>query len=84
MVAAARRSASLPLYPETLDQAKELGINVTEVAEDALEKAVSAMKHKRWLEENSDAFDAQREWHEQNGHPLADIVAGPVSAAWKS
>jgi antitoxin CcdA len=84
MVTAARRSTSLRLNAETLDQAKELGINVTEVAEDALEKAVSAMKRKIWLEENSDAFDEQRKWHEQNGHPMADIIAGPVGAAWKS
>ena len=84
MGTSARRSTSLRLNAETLDQAKELGINVTAVAEDALEKAVSAMKHKIWLEENADAFDAQREWHEQNGHPLADIIAGPAGAAWKN
>ncbi|MFN3253712.1 type II toxin-antitoxin system CcdA family antitoxin [Roseibium album] len=46
MVTAARRSRYLRLNAETLDQAKELGINVTEVVEDALEKAVSAMKRK--------------------------------------
>jgi antitoxin CcdA len=64
MGTSARRSTSLRLNAETLDQAKELGINVTAVAEDALEKAVSAMKRKIWLEENSDAFDAQHKWHE--------------------
>ncbi|WP_420340703.1 type II toxin-antitoxin system CcdA family antitoxin [Roseibium sp.] len=84
MGTSARRSTSLRLNAETLDQAKELGINVTAVAEDALEKAVSAMKRKIWLEENADAFDAQRKWHEQNGHPLADIIAGPAGAVWKS
>lgn len=28
----------------------------------------------KWLEENSEAFKRQAEWHETHDHPLADIL----------
>jgi antitoxin CcdA len=79
-----KRKTSLTLDAKALDDAKALRINVSAVAEDALIKAVAAARRERWLAENADAFAAQSDWHARNGHPLADIIATPGGATWKS
>ena len=83
MAAQTRRKTSLTLDAEALDCAKDLGINVSAVAEAALVKAVAAARRDRWLAENADAFAAQSDWHARHGHPLADIIASPGGASWK-
>jgi|TARA_Y100000588_G_C13853074_1_gene752845 antitoxin CcdA len=84
MVSQIRRKTSLTLDAEALDCARELGVNVSAVAEAALVKAVAAARREKWLAENADAFAAQSDWHARNGHPLADIIAAPGGASWKS
>ncbi|EAU46184.1 type II toxin-antitoxin system CcdA family antitoxin [Salipiger bermudensis] len=84
MVLQNRRKTSLTLDAEALDLAKELGLNVSAVAEAALVKAVAAARSEKWLAENADAFTAQSDWHERNGHPLADIIVAPGGSSWKS
>lgn len=36
-----------------------------------------------WLEDNAEAFRAQSEWHEINGHPLAESMVSPVARSWR-
>jgi antitoxin CcdA len=67
-----------------LDAARDLGINVSAVADAALRKAVVEVQRKRWLDENADAFARQAEWHDRNGHPLADILVPPGKATWSA
>jgi antitoxin CcdA len=81
---ASKRKTSLTLDAATLEAARELGINVSAVAGTALERAVAEARRHQWLDENADAFVAQAEWHERNGHPLADIIASPGGSSWKS
>ena len=83
MVAATKRKTSLTLDIGALDGAKELGINVSAVAEAALIKAVDDARRKKWLAENAGAFAAQSDWHERHGHPLADIITAPGRSSWK-
>lgn len=80
---AGRRKTSLTLDAEALDSAKELGINVSAVAEQALLKAIAEARRETWLAENADAFAAQSEWHACHGHPLAEIMTAPGGASWK-
>ena len=82
MAPMAKRKTSLTLDVELLDQARGLGINVSSVADTALRQAVAQARQQRWREENAEAFAAQAEWHEKNGHPLADIIAAPGGASW--
>ncbi len=84
MATTARRNTSLRLNVDTLDQARKLGINISAVAEEALAREVAKMNRDKWLEENAEAFKAQHEWHERNGHPLKDIMTSPVGSTWKS
>ncbi len=79
-----KRKTSLTLDAEALDSARALGINVSAIAEEALLTAVAEARRKAWLEDNAAAFEAQAQWHEDNGHPLADILTGPGAATWRS
>jgi antitoxin CcdA len=82
MVIATKRKTSMSLDVEALDGARELGINVSAVAEAALVKAVAEARRNKWLVENAGAFAAQSDWHERHGHPLADIIAAPGGSSW--
>lgn len=82
MVAATKRKTSLTLDVEALEGAKELGINVSAVAETALIKAVADARRNKWLAENAGAFAAQSQWHDRHGHPLADIITAPGGSSW--
>ncbi len=84
MVAATKRKTSLTLDVDALDGAKDLGINVSAVAEAALIRAVAEARRKKWLDENADAFIAQSDWHERNGHPLSDIILAPGGSSWRT
>jgi antitoxin CcdA len=79
-----KRKTSLTLDAEVMDSAKELGINVSAVAEAALKNAVASARHVQWLQQNAEAFAAQAAWHERHGHPLADIMTAPGSASWNA
>lgn len=83
MGAVARRTkTSVTLDAAALEAARELGVNVSAVADMALREAVAAARRRRWLEENAAAFAAQAEWHARHGHPLADILAVPGRDSW--
>ncbi len=76
-LAATKRKTSLTLDSEAIESARELGINVSAVAEAAVIEAVAAARRKQWLTENAGAFAAQSDWHDRHGHPLADIMTAP-------
>ncbi|MFD2740658.1 type II toxin-antitoxin system CcdA family antitoxin [Sulfitobacter aestuarii] len=78
-----KRKTSLTLDAEALDAARRLGVNVSAVADEALRTAVAKARQQQWRTDNAAAFAAQAAWHEQHGHPLADILAGPGASMWK-
>jgi antitoxin CcdA len=84
MTALTRRKTSLTLNARSLDEARELGINVSAVADAAIRKAVDEARRERWRSENAEAFRAQAAWHKANPHPLSDIMAGPGAETWRS
>lgn len=84
MVSMTKRKTSMTLDVDVLDCARALEINVSAVAEAALRKAIAEARHKRWLDENADAFAAQADWHERNGHPLAEIMCAPGANVWSA
>ena len=84
MSAKTKRKTSFTLIATALDTAKELGINISAVAEDALLQAISEARKQAWQKENAQAFEAQAVWHKEKGHPLADIIAGPGGDTWTS
>ena len=83
MPAATKRKTSLTLNAATLDAARDLGINVSSIAEEALQSAVAKARRSRWIEDNAAGFAAQADWHECNGHPLSEIIASAAGESWK-
>ncbi|TCP39556.1 type II toxin-antitoxin system CcdA family antitoxin [Rhodovulum marinum] len=84
MATASKRKTSLTLDAVALDAARELGVNISAVADAALRHAVEEARRREWLQENAEAFAAQAEWHDRNSHPLADILTSPGRASWSS
>ena len=82
MSSTAKRKTSLTLDAAVLDEARDLGLNVSAVTNAALRRAVAQTRRQRWLSDNADAFAAQAAWHEANGHPLADIMVGLGKSTW--
>ena len=70
---AATRPTNLSLNAALVDEAKELGVNISLAAARGLEEAVKQARGERWLEENRSALDSSNEWMDANGLPLADL-----------
>lgn len=66
-----RKPTNVSLDTRLVEEAKALGINMSQAAEDALTKAIAEEKSRRWLEENREAIESSNEYVERNGLPLA-------------
>ena len=82
MAKALKRKTSLSMDAAALDEARPPGLKVSALADAALKLAVRKARRQQWPEENAEAFKAQSEWYEKNGHPAADILTGPVADSW--
>lgn len=68
-----RRPANLSIREDVMRAAKELGVNASQVAEQALTEAVRKAAAERWLAENREAIDEHNSWVEANGLPLRPV-----------
>lgn len=66
-----RRPTNVSLDARLVEEAKELGINLSRASEEGLAREIKAERERRFLEENRAAFDAANEWVAKNGLPLA-------------
>jgi antitoxin CcdA len=69
----ARRATDVALPAELVAEAEMLKINLSLACEAGLARAVSAARHKQWLEANREAIDFWNQDAEQNGLPLDDF-----------
>ena len=65
-----RKSVNLTLDSGVVAAARDAGLNLSRLSEDALHLATKREHARRWQEQNRDAFDAWNHWVEQNGLPL--------------
>ena len=72
MPTAERRSTSLTLNRRLLDEAKELGVNVSRAAEDGVARAIRAARARRWREENGAALEDYNRFIDGHGVPLSE------------
>lgn len=70
-VSALKKPTNVSLDTMLLDEAKELGVNVSRACERGLAEEIAEQKRKRWLEESRDAIAWSNEYVEKNGLPLA-------------
>jgi antitoxin CcdA len=69
--AAPKKTTSVSLAEPLLLEAKALGINVSQAAEEGLVKAVSKKREELWIRENWEAIQSSNEYVQQHGLPLA-------------
>ena len=68
--AAGTRPTNLTLNAAHVEEAKELGVNISLAAAVGLEQAVAKRRSERWLKENGSALSSYNEYIEANGLPL--------------
>jgi antitoxin CcdA len=66
---AAKRATNVSLPGDMVDEAKQLGINVSQACESGLSARVKSEREAKWLEENRASLLAWNEWVEENGMP---------------
>jgi len=66
-----KKATNISLDGQLLDEAKQLGVNVSRACEDGLVARVRELKGKQWLEENREALLSSNEYVEKYGLPLA-------------
>ena len=65
-----RSSTTLSLDVDLVAEAKELGLDIEDLAEASLSKAISDEKSRRWKDENRAAIEKMNRYVEENGLPL--------------
>ena len=68
-----RRAANVTVKPEYVEEARALGINLSEAFERGLREAILEARAARWLEENQGALDSYNRFVEQHGLPLDSL-----------
>jgi antitoxin CcdA len=62
-----KRPVNLTLSDDLLARAREMGLNISEIAEAALRMAVRSKDGERWLAENAEAIRLYDKWVEKRG-----------------
>jgi antitoxin CcdA len=65
------RPTNVSLNASLVDEAKELGVNISLAAAQGLEQAVATKRAERWIDENTPALDGYNQFIDANGLPLA-------------
>jgi antitoxin CcdA len=66
-----KRPTNVSLSASLVDEARELGINISQACEDGLSAATKRERERRWLEENREAMESWNRYVEEHGLPLA-------------
>ena len=69
--AATKKRTNLSLDTNLLQEAKSLGINLSQSAETGIAEAIKQRKQALWLRNNAEAITSSNEFINQNGLPLA-------------
>lgn len=62
-----KTSTNLSVRPELVKRARELGLNLSEILDSALERAVREAEKLRWQDENREAIEGYNERVERDG-----------------
>ena len=68
----AKRPTNVSLGESLIEEAKMLGINLSQAAETGIVEAIKRKKEEQWLIENREAIDSWNAYVEQHGLPLAE------------
>lgn len=66
-----KKATNVSLPGDLVEEAKQLGINVSQACEAGLVETVRKSKAAKWLEENREAIEWSNEYVRKHGLPLA-------------
>ena len=66
---APRRPTNISLPSDMVDEAKRLGINVSQACETGLQEQVRKASGEEWKRENRQAIESWNKWVAENGMP---------------
>lgn len=69
---APRKPTNVTLPEPLLQEARDLGVSLSQACERGLREVVEETRTAKWLRENQDAIEAWNEDVERNGLPLAE------------
>jgi antitoxin CcdA len=67
------RPTNVTLSRALVDEAKELGVNISSAAASGLQQAVARKRAERWLRDNGSALGSYNAFVEKRGLPLAKL-----------
>ena len=65
-----KRPTNISLSPDVYDEAKRLGINLSQTCDQMLRDVIRQEKAKRWAAENAEFIEAYNQASEAEGPPL--------------
>ncbi|MBD0414214.1 type II toxin-antitoxin system CcdA family antitoxin [Oryzicola mucosus] len=65
-----QRAANKPSHSDLLNEARELGFDVSQVASSDLRQTIKAEKERRWKLENKEAIEETNAYFREHGLPL--------------
>ena len=68
-----RRATNITLPAELLNEARALGLNVSQACERGLRAEIARGRAARWIEENREALASSNDYVERNGLPLSEF-----------
>ena len=73
IVSRKRKSVNVSVDTGIVAAAREAGLNLSRVTEEALRAEIKVVRERRWQEENRAAIEGWNRWYEKNGDPLAGL-----------
>ena len=70
-----KRSTNVSLREDLVQEAKALGIGVSQACEQGLSLALRAERERQWKSENAEAIRSFNQWVGEHGNPLAKYRA---------
>ena len=68
-----RRAINVSLDAALIEDARTLGVNVSQACETGLEARIKELRRERWLVENQEALEAMNAYVEEYGLPLGHL-----------
>lgn len=68
-----RRPTNVSLDRALVEEARALGINLSQACEQGIAAQLAKARAERWLAENRAALESSNAWVEQHGLPLAHL-----------
>lgn len=68
-----RKPVNVTLDTGIVAAAREAGINLSQISEEAIRSATRAVHERRWADDHAERINAFSDWLDEHGMPFADL-----------